>query len=499
MKTRILLLLLFILPLHLYSQNITNTLGAGGVFTIKDASSDYLTLIQSTGQVNISKTLRLDNTTSSSIGIIIKGTERFIHNYGSFNTFMGVNSGNLSMTGANNTGVGRRSLYSNTTGNDNTAIGYNSLYYNTGTANTAVGSSSLYSNITGNGNTAVGYNSLYYNEGNSNTAVGSWSLNGNSSGNHNTATGYYALHMNLGSGNTANGSAALYYNIGGTYNTATGHNALHNNEYGHQNTANGKDALYSNTTGTGNTAIGYIALYSNDVGNGNTAIGDGALKYNTNGEGNTAIGQAAGFNITTGYNLTCLGYDAWATSGSATNQITLGNNEITSLRCNVTTITALSDARDKKNIKDLGLGIDFLMKLKPRIYNWDKREWYENNISDGSKMKEEPTAGFIAQELDEVQTSENAEWLNLVLKDNPDKWEATPGNLLPIMVKAIQELKAENEQLNNKLTELAEIKEQIAEIENLKAELKEQIEILKASNNGEKFNFSFINNERIEK
>ena len=131
------------------------------------------------------------------------------------------------------------------------------------------------------------------------------------------------------------------------------------------------------------------------------------------------------------------------TSASATNQITLGNNQITSLRCNVTTITALSDSRDKKNIKDLDLGIDFLMKLKPRIYNWDKREWYENNMSDGSKMKEEPTAGFIAQELDEAQTTEKAEWLNLVLKDNPEKWEATPGNLLPIMVKAIQDLKAE--------------------------------------------------------
>ena len=78
------------------------------------------------------------------------------------------------------------------------------------------------------------------------------------------------------------------------------------------------------------------------------------------------------------------------------------------------------------------------MKIKPRQFNWDKRDWYNGNISDGSKMKEEPTAGFIAQELDEAQTFENTEWLNLVLKDNPEKLEATPGNLLPIIVKAIQ-------------------------------------------------------------
>ena len=62
-------------------------------------------------------------------------------------------------------------------------------------------------------------------------------------------------------------------------------------------------------------------------------------------------------------------------------------------------------------------------------------------------MKETFTAGFISQELDEAQTNENADWLNLVLKDNPEKLEATYGNLLPVMVKAIQKLKVESEKL----------------------------------------------------
>ena len=69
-------------------------------------------------------------------------------------------------------------------------------------------------------------------------------------------------------------------------------------------------------------------------------------------------------------------------------------------------------------------------------------------------MQTTPTAGFIAQELDEVQTKENAEWLNLVLKIIPDKLEATPGNLLPIIVKAIQELKTENDELKNEVITL---------------------------------------------
>jgi hypothetical protein len=117
-------------------------------------------------------------------------------------------------------------------------------------------------------------------------------------------------------------------------------------------------------------------------------------------------------------------------------------------------ISSLSDARDKKNISDLSLGLDFIMKLKPRQFNWDRRDWYTNNQSDGGKMKQTPTAGFVAQELYEAQKNAKAEWLNLVLKDNPDKWEASYGNLLPIMVKAIQEQQQQIEELKKEVVVL---------------------------------------------
>ena len=93
------------------------------------------------------------------------------------------------------------------------------------------------------------------------------------------------------------------------------------------------------------------------------------------------------------------------------------------------------------------------MTIKPRQFNWDKREWYENGISDGSKVEELPTAGFIAQELDEAQSFVDSEWLNLVMKNNPDKIEATTGNLLPVVIKAVQELKAENDLLKSERDE----------------------------------------------
>lgn len=418
--------LFFLLSSLIFCQNnITNTLGAGGTFTIKDNSTTFFTLSQSDGRIT------LPNTTSPSLGVVYKGTDRFMHDYkpaggNDGNLFLGINSGNFTMTfsssvdASGNTGIGGWTLKSLTTGYRNTACGFAALEYNTtGFGNTGIGYGALFPNTTGSRNTAVGTNSLFYQTtGNDNTAIGVMSLYSNSTGNKNTALG--------------------------------------------------TETLGSNTTGFQNTAVGHHALNSN------------------NGNYNTALGFNAGSLVTTGYNLTLIGIDANPTSATATNQITLGNTFVSSLRCNVQNISSLSDARDKKNIKDLNLGIDFLMKIKPRLFNWDKREWYSDNKSDGSKIKEEPTAGFIAQELDEVQTSENAEWLNLVLKDNPEKLEATSGNLLPIIVKAIQDLKKENDELKTANEKLilsnVELTSRLTKFEQIQNMLVTEIEKLKTNN-----------------
>jgi hypothetical protein len=335
------LLLFLLFSFTSYSQNITNTLGTGGIYTIKDASTTFLTLQQTDGylglgttpneQLEITGNLRLPYTTSSSAGVIYKANVPFIHAFAlagtnGWNTFVGLLAGNFTMTGSVstqgsfNTGIGAQTLYDNTTGYDNTAIGYQSLYKNT----------------SGSGNVAVGYTSLD-----------------------------------------------------------------------------------NNTTGNGNTGIGGGSLGGNISGDGNTAIGSGSLLLSQTGFNNTALGSSAGGTLWDGSNCTMIGYSALPSSGSATNEITLGNSSVATLRCQVTSITALSDARDKRNVDDLLIGLDFILKLKPRQFNWDKREWYNGEVSDGSKMEEEFSAGFIAQELDEVQTSYNAEWLNLVYKSSP--------------------------------------------------------------------------------
>ncbi len=390
--------------------------------------------------------------------------------YIGFSLFLGEDAGtNDDGTSNYNVGVGYQALYSNTDGSGNSANGTYALYSNTtGVDNTANGYQALRSNTTGDYNTANGYQALFFNTtGVDNTANGFQALRSNTTGSHNTANGYKSLYLNTTeSYNTANGSQALYSNTSGSNNTANGSYALNSNSTGNNNTANGYYALYSNTTGSGNSANGRHALFSNTSGSNNTANGFNALYNNTSGSNNTAIGFSAGSDFaTTGSNLTCIGYNAEPTSASAVNQITLGDNQVSSLRCNVQSISSLSDARDKKNIKDLDLGLDFLMKIKPRQFNWDKREWYESNMSNGSNMLDKPTAGFIAQELDEAQTTADAEWLNLVLKDNPDKLEATYGNLLPVMVKAIQE---QQELITKQGEMIAELRKEVDELKRAK-------------------------------
>lgn len=403
------------LSAHLHSQSINSTLGTNGVFSLKNGSTNYFTLSQSTGEVNITKTLRIDNTQNSATGVIYRGNFRFIHDYGADNMFMGENSGNFTLLGPLNTAIGNNTLSNITTGHSNSAFGIQSLMNNT--------------------------------EGTENSAFGVGTLSSNTNGSLNSAFGLNALKNNM----TDTGNCAFGYNsIGGI------------NE------------------GSFNCAFGYRTLTLNTTGSYNSAFGSGALENNSSGYYNTALGLNAGSTITTGNNITCIGYNSQPSSGTVSNQVTLGNSSVTILRSTMTTIASLSDARDKTNIKDLTLGIDFIMTLKPRLYNWDKREWYESGISDGTRMREIPTAGFIAQELDEAQTNAGAEWLNLVLKDNPEKWEATPDNLLPVVVKAVQELKTEYIELENVSAELIakdkELEERITKLIQIQNSLKSKIE-----------------------
>lgn len=395
---------------------------------------------------------------------------------GLYNIAIGDYALQLNTTGSRNTAIGYATLNENTTGTENVAIGFAALNKNTiGLSNIAVGYYSLNKNISGSNNVAMGYNVLTENTtGNYNVAIGGFSMIKNTTGSYNTAIGSASLQKNItGTENVAIGSGALGNNTNGAYNTAVGVGALSTNSTGHSNVAIGKEALYGSTTGTYNTAIGVFALRSCNSGSFNVAVGYNALRtlygnwdggYATGNVGigfnalyncsfsnrNTAIGTSAGFLITTGENNVCVGYAADPPASTSSNIITLGDSNITVLRCQVTSITALSDKRDKTLIHDISLGVDFINALTPVEFNWDRRDWYENKIPDGSKMGKKDY-GFIAQDLLAIQEKFNAPWLDLVMQDNPEKLETTTGKLLPIAIKAIQEMSKEIQMLKEKI------------------------------------------------
>ena len=222
----------------------------------RDGSGDF-----AAGAITAESLILSDTTHASNTGVIYKGSEAFIHNfnYGNngtvttagYNTFIGEDAGNFTMGStatsldhsSYNTGIGYASLYNNTTGASNTGAGYHSLHCNTtGSYNTGIGRESLYFNTTG-----------YYNAG-----IGSASLYNNTTGSYNIGVGHVSLYSNTtGSYNTGMGRTSLYSNTTGYRNTGLGHSSLYSNTTGYDNTGIGYDSLYCNTTGSSNTGIGY--------------------------------------------------------------------------------------------------------------------------------------------------------------------------------------------------------------------------------------------------
>ena len=312
-----------------------------------------------------------------------------------------------------------------------------------------------------------------------NTAVGENPLITNTTGTNNTASGASALNKNTtGNANTASGVGALYQNTTGVSNTANGVSALLSNTTGDYNTANGVNTLFSNTTGINNTASGVGALYQNTTGINNTANGVSALQSNATGNYNTAIGRNAGANVANESNVSCLGYNSQV---SSSDQVQLGNSSTTTYVYG--TVQNRSDLRDKTDVRDTILGLDFISKLRPVDYKWDMREDYktetpsplnedateeekeaykilmgewlesiklDNLTHDGSKKRTRYHHGLIAQEVKDIIEETEVDFGGFQdhkISQGQDVLSIGYDELIAPMIKAIQELKAEIELL----------------------------------------------------
>ncbi len=431
---------------------------------------------------------------------------------GSYNTAIGNTALLWNLNGQFNTAVGSESLNFNTEGICNTGIGFRALQHNiTANYNTGIGSFALASNTTSSQNTAIGYGALYIQayagngfpwEGN-NTAVGYYALNNNQptsidNGIGNTAVGSYAMDYNtIGKDNTAIGNNAMKANTTGFDNTALGAGALYTNSIGSSNTALGRQALFYNDTGSGNTAMGYKALRNNNFGAYNaafgtetlannvagsdvSAFGNSALKNLIGGLFNAAFGSSSLINLVNGDHNIALG----AKSGTAiqtpnlNNTINIGNHGYLNAFSNqdfignlstvwiggqTTWFTYASDARVKNNVQDNVKGLDFISRLKPVTYNLDitaMRDITGNKDTEDYPEKYDiekiTQSGFLAQEVEQAAHDSGYNFNGYTTpKKNTELYTMSYSLFVVPLVKAVQELSAENTQLKAALQKVS--------------------------------------------
>ncbi|HEY3251118.1 MAG TPA: tail fiber domain-containing protein, partial [Ignavibacteria bacterium] len=246
-------------------------------------------------------------------------------------------------------------------------------------------------------------------------------------------------------------------NSSGYDNSAFGSNSLYNNTTGYYNTGFGSHSLYTNNTGYYNSAFGSRSLFYN-TGLSNSAFGNNALENNTTGAQNSALGVYAGFQISTGSNNTAIGYNAQVPSGTASNQVRIGNTSITYAGIQVAW-TVTSDLRLKSNVTNSNLGLDFISGLKPVSYT---------RINDDKQKTE---YGFIAQEVEETLKQSGIENTGMISVDDEGIYSLRYNDLIAPMVKAIQELKEENQNLKNEIEELKKVQDKVNVLEKIITDL----------------------------
>ena len=100
-----------------------------------------------------------------------------------------------------------------------------------------------------------------------------------------------------------------------------------------------------------------------------------------------------------------------------------------------TTISAISDVRLKENINDLKIGLDAIMALRPRQFDWKKESG-----NSGKNVR-----GFIAQEFEQIFPDLIDESINKTSEGEP--YKQIRQDLIPILVKAMQQQQTQIEEL----------------------------------------------------
>ena len=214
--------------------------------------------------------------------------------------------------------------------------------------------------------------------------------------------------------------------------------------------------LHVNNTGIGQLVIAYNGTSVNyyDADTQIFRTGGATERARIDNSGNLLVGKTAVSLANNGFVAQANGYVSSSLSGttSATDSYNLYSTGASAYRFYVDmagtihatsiVITAISDERLKENVRNIDTGLNDVLALKPRRFDW----------KEGKGQDRKNVAGFIAQEFEEVfpecigttkAGADGIEYKNINYE-----------TLIPTLVKAIQEQQALIQTLTDRITAL---------------------------------------------
>jgi hypothetical protein len=163
------------------------------------------------------------------------------------------------------------------------------------------------------------------------------------------------------------------------------------------------------------------------------------LAVGTSIDANTSTGSGVRV-VSSATTASADGFQMYST-GTSTYRFAVGFNGTISAVSTV--ISSISDARLKENVRDLNVGLSEIMALKPRLYDWKEGK--------GADIKN--ARGFIAQEF-EIVFPDLIDESRDPAPEGEEPYKAVRADLIPVLVKAIQEQQALITTLTARITAL---------------------------------------------
>lgn len=268
----------------------------------------------------------------------------------------------------------------------------------------------------------------------------------------------------------------LYKNTTGIRNSITGNQAGYSNTSGIANSFYGWHAGYLIATTNDNSIYGYDAG-SSATGAENAFFGSYAGHNATTGSQNTYIGRMADGGVTTISNATAIGFGS---SVSASNKVRLGNSSVSVVEGQVA-YTWPSDARFKENVQPDVMGLDFIMKLSPVSYNFNRldfakhiKEKTEGREKELQSLSQIRSVGFLAQDVEKIVKETGFYSFDAVHApaNETDNYSLSYAHFVIPLVKGMQEqqqlISKQQDEINQLKAENTSMK---ADLEKIKAQL----------------------------